>query len=509
MEASLNIYSPEVTEQLLENSQKSILFIQADGTISYSNNVTLKFFGFKSSDLVGKNLFHVLADWVEQHEVVLTAIKDGKTDIDEIVLTRKNKSKFIGQIRLFRLFDDAKQVAGTILIVTDLNKRIAFRESLTQKISTLEALTKSRFIRDGNLDKAIYEILEQSAKTLNVERANAWLIDKDFTCIESIGNYNSKTQSLQPQEKLLQKDLPAYFKLLQTEEIIVLNDALHDKRSFELVENYLITNNISSMMDVPIRIEGEMVGVVCFENTGKSTREWDLIEQKFGLFVAQLISLSLETHTKQQVKLSLEESLREKEVLLSEIHHRVKNNLSIISSLINLQATKAKDSFHTILFDESKNMVHTIAEIHHLLYESNNFSHINFKDYLEKIINLIQQSYESKSTPVKLIKDLTEVYLTMEKAIPCGLIVNELITNSYKHAFKSNRNAQINVSMHQHGDTAELIISDNGIGMESFTVNEKSLGISIVQDLAKQITAQISFSNRSGSKIVITFPNPA
>ncbi len=507
MPSALHIYSPEVAEQILQNSQKSITFVQADGVINYTNSTSEKLFGSAVAKLIGKSIYTVLPSWSIQHQLIADAIEKGIELIDEISLNRSDKSTFVGQIRLMFILDSKKNRIGTLLIITDLNKRIAYRESLTQKINTLEQLTKSRFIRDGKLEEAIHEILEKSAKAIQVERINAWLIDEDFTCIESIGNYNSKTKSLVAQEKLYRSNLPEYFKLLQSEEIIVLNDTLHDKRSIELVKPYLTANKIVSMMDVPIRIEGKMVGVVCFEHTKKELREWDLIEQKFGLFVSQLISLALETHSKQLAKKELEESLKEKEVLLSEIHHRVKNNLSIISSLINLQAAKAKDSFHSELFLESKNMVHTIAEIHHLLYESQNFSHINFKNYLEKIIDLIRISYENPKKPVVINMNLEDVFMAMSKAIPCGLIVNELITNCYKHAFKSQKNALISISLKEQNGFAELTIQDNGIGMESFSVNKNTLGIAIVQDLAKQIEAQINYSNAEGSIIKIVFQN--
>ncbi|MBL0047216.1 MAG: PAS domain S-box protein [Bacteroidetes bacterium] len=508
MKAALSIYSPEVAEQILQNSQKSITFIQSDSRVSYTNVITQKLFGFAPNELIGKSQEEAFLLFSKQPQLFSEAINKREDQIEEMQLARKDGSFFWGQVQLMYVFDAKKNPGGILLIVTDLNKRMAFRESLTQKISTLEQLTKSRFIRDGKLSEAIYEILEHSAKSVKVERVNAWLIDENFTCIESIGNFNSTTQSLLPKETLMRQDLPAYFKLLESEEIIVLNDTFQDKRSKELVENNLTTNHIVSMMDIPIRIEGKMIGVLCFEHTGKTIHEWDLVEQKFGLFVAQLISLAIETHTKQHIKQELEISLREKETLLSEIHHRVKNNLTIISSLINLQAAKAKDEFHAQLFTESKNMVHTIAEIHQLLYESQNFSHINFKEYLNKIIDLISMSQENREDAVKLIKKFDDVYLDMAKAIPCGLIVNELVTNSYKHAFKNTKDAQISVSIQQKADYVQLTISDNGVGMASFIPNENSLGIAIVQDLAKQIGAQISYSNKGGSTLQITFPNP-
>lgn len=503
---ALSIYSPKVVEQFLENSQKSITFIQADGTISFTNSNTEKFFGFKKEELIGKNLYAVLSEWVENYSLVEEAIKQERPKVDELLLTRKDKTKFIGQLRLMQIDNEQNQTAGTILIVTDLNKRIAFRKGLTQKINTLERLTKSRQIREGKLHEAIHEILEQSAKSMKVERVNAWLIDADFTSIESIGNYSSTAQSLQPNEKLYRKDLPEYFQLLQSEEIIVFNDTLHDQRSKELVDNYLAQNEIISMMDIPIRIEGNMVGVVCFEHTGKQLHQWDLVEQKFGLFVAQLISLSIETHNKQLAKQALEASLKEKETLLSEIHHRVKNNLAIISSLINLQASKTKDEFHSTLFNESKNMVHSIAEIHQLLYESKNFSRINFRDYLNKIIELIQKSASNKLKHIELIKDFESVYLDMTKAIPCGLIINELITNCYKHAFAANEKGEIRVELKQSENSTLLRVADNGKGMPSFEPNENSLGIVLVQDLAKQIDAKLIFNRDNGSSISLLIP---
>lgn len=486
----------ELTEliQIANVIDQGILVSNRDGMIEFANPFACTFFGFQASELLGKNLSLISGD---------NNLQKSFSSTQEVIRDISGTNKFGKGIYYTAKITPSANAEKFVLIISDVTRRIEGQNKLLQKVETCERLTKSRFIREGFLLKAIEEIISESSKVLNIERVNAWLIDRDFSLIECIGNFSSKSGFANDHTKLSRKDMPAYFKLLETQEIISTDDALNDPKTKELVDIYLNKHGITSMMDVPIRIEGEMIGVVCFENTG-TPHKWDLTERKFGLFIAQLLSLALETNERKTVQVNLEKAYKEKELLLAEIHHRVKNNLAMVSSLLNLQQSKAKDDFHRELFTESKNRVLSIASIHQLLYQNKDFEKVNFTNYANEILSVLKESYVHLSPSVKITTQIEPIQIELSQAIPLGLILNEVVSNCYKHGFKNKKNNEINVYLKGKSEKFVLEISDNGCGIANIEEQRKkdTLGLSLIYDLAEQINAKVEYSNKSGSHFI-------
>ena len=200
-------------------------------------------------------------------------------------------------------------------------------------------------------------------------------------------------------------------------------------------------------------------------------------------------------------------SLHEKEVLLREIHHRVKNNLQIISSILNLQTNYLNDERDKELFIECQERVKSMAIIHEKLYQSEDFSQINFKEYIQSLASHIFSSY-NVSPNVKLILNVKNSSFEIETTIPCGLIINELITNSIKHAFPPDTGGEIKIDLHSpDSDRYELIISDNGVGFppEVDYKHPKTLGLEMVNSLVKQIDGTMELETNHGTTYRIRF----
>jgi two-component sensor histidine kinase len=298
--------------------------------------------------------------------------------------------------------------------------------------------------------------------------------------------------------------MPLYFNLFETEKIIITRDSFTETKTAELFEFYLKPHDIQSLMDVPVRIEGEMIGVICFENVG-APREWTLQEQKYGLVAAQMLSLTIESHNKQLAKKALELALEEQTILLQEVNHRVKNNLSIVASLMNLQSEKSKDDYHKQLFMECRNRLDSIASVHELIYKAKSYSHINFKEYLNQIIEHISNSYKSFSH-IKIVKGITDVHVDISSAIPMALIVNELITNAYKHAFTNKKEGIIEVSLLENNNQVFLTIKDNGQGFDKTIIPKNSIGMDILSGLIDQIEGVCNLtSDEKGTIYKISF----
>ncbi len=199
-------------------------------------------------------------------------------------------------------------------------------------------------------------------------------------------------------------------------------------------------------------------------------------------------------------------SLKEKEVLLKEIHHRVKNNLQIISSLLSLQSGTI-DPDHTHMLRESQNRIRSMAMIHEKLYRSRDLSHIDFADYVNSLIASLARSYLSADDKVKIGADVHDIHLDIDQAIPCGLIINELVSNSLKYAFKDGRTGVVHISLSKCDNTYTLIVSDNGTGLppEIDFRNTPSLGLQLVNTLVSQIEGTVDLTGNSGTTFRITF----
>ena len=204
-------------------------------------------------------------------------------------------------------------------------------------------------------------------------------------------------------------------------------------------------------------------------------------------------------------------SLKEKEVLLKEIHHRVKNNLQVISSLMNLQANQLRDKEIVEAFRDSQSRVKAMSLVHERLYQSSDLAQIDFAGYVRDVTNHLLRSYQNGRHPVRLKVDVEAVSLNIDTAIPCALIINELVSNSLKYAFPNGRDGEIQVSMsHIDANDLNLRISDNGIGFSEnvFWGSTDSLGLQLVRNLTDQLNGSIQCQLSKGAQFDIRFrPN--
>ena len=232
-----------------------------------------------------------------------------------------------------------------------------------------------------------------------------------------------------------------------------------------------------------------------------------VIESKEG---SRILTLCRDITYRKTVFDNLQASLREKEVLLMEIHHRVKNNLQIISSLIALQAGKISDREILMLYEDLNSRIRAMSLIHERLYQSGDFARIDFAEYITIITSDLQNTYRLFCGNCSVEFDTDHVELDIIKAIPCGLMLNEIISNSFKYAFPPAfvGKGTIRISYHERDDeTIELIVSDNGVGLPPSVDPEKnkSLGLSLIYLLAEQIQGTIRIDREGGTRYTVTF----
>ena len=206
----------------------------------------------------------------------------------------------------------------------------------------------------------------------------------------------------------------------------------------------------------------------------------------------------------------IKDSLNEKEVLLQEIHHRVKNNMAVISGLLQLQAMSTEDEALNEVLKESQMRISSMAMIHEKLYESESFSDIGFDTYIKELVETIQKTVADEEKEIRINYDLDEISLNINQAIPCALILNELVVNSFKHAFPK-KVGTISIALQKQEDNIKISVSDDGVGLpKGFDLNElQSLGMTLVQTLALQLEGQVEHGEtgqNNGTEFVVTFP---
>jgi PAS domain S-box-containing protein len=255
--------------------------------------------------------------------------------------------------------------------------------------------------------------------------------------------------------------------------------SLPDAVSFDIIE--FNDGRLIERYSQPQRISGHGVG-----------RVWsfrDVTERKLNEMIASA-------------------SLREKETLLKEIHHRVKNNLQVVSSLLNLESAFIKDKDDLAIFKDSRSRVRSMAIVHEILYKTNDISTIDFKSYIASLSDNIGTTYKTEGTKVTRRLDLEDhINVSIDSAIPSGLLINEILTNSYKYAFKGMPEGEIKITLRNTDGRIHLEISDNGIGLpDNYGIDTSStLGFQLIKALVNQLEGDITIERNIGTKYRIVF----
>jgi len=233
----------------------------------------------------------------------------------------------------------------------------------------------------------------------------------------------------------------------------------------------------------------------------------DLVNHIFLIGLSCLIGIPI-NYLINSIKNNEQRALQEREMLLREIHHRVKNNLQTISSLLNLQVKNLSDNVSKTIVLESQSRVKSMAYIHTLLYESDSLCNIDFTKYLNQLLMSLQHSFGDPSKAINFNIDANNINVNIDQAVPLGLITNELVTNSFKYAFTNSVNGKISLELkHIKKQTLQYKISDNGIGLTNdFNVDKcETLGLKLVKLLTAQIDGNLKIINENGLTYIITF----
>jgi PAS domain S-box-containing protein len=443
---------------IFENTGTATIIIEENTIISLANSEFEKLSGYSKGELEGKK------SWID-------LLVDEET---ERVMNYHNSRRFKKstpknyEIKFVNKHNEILDVYVTVALLPYTQKRLISFLDITDKKESRKALKESqKKYRD------LAELLPQPIFESNFKR--------DITFTNHIGfkmfGYN-------------QKDITTGLNMLQ------LLDPKDHAKARENIKKSMIMEELLVEEYTGMKKDGTPFPILIHSNALKHNNK---VVGSRGVIV-DLTDIK-------NVENNLKASLKEKEILLREIHHRVKNNMQIISSLLNLQTEYVDDEEAVNVLQESQNRVRSMAIIHENLYQSKDLTHINFVGYIQSLVYNLFYSYDIDKTQIKPILKIGDISLNIETAVPCGLIISELISNSLKYAFPNKMNGEIIVSLKSEKDSYHLCICDNGIGLpESINFNNiKTLGLLLVNSLTEQIDGEITIIRNQGTEYKIIF----
>ena len=275
---------------------------------------------------------------------------------------------------------------------------------------------------------------------------------------------------------------------------------------------------VRAKLVVPIIQHGEVWGLLIAHQCDgpREWQEWEInlfqqLVNQLAIAIQQSLlyqQLQAELSDRFQAEVNLKKSIKEKEILLKEIHHRVKNNLCVVASLLELQSNTVADAQLAKMFEQSQNRLYSMALIHEKLYRSTNLAQINFGEYLEDLVTNLFDSYNISDNRIVLQVIAEPISLNLETATPCGLIANELVSNTLKHAFPDGAIGTVSVECYQGGDREiHLLVKDNGIGFPENLDFRKtnSMGFQVVCTLTEQLEGTLELSRQTGTAFHLIF----
>jgi len=493
---------------IVEDQTELICRFQRDGTLLFVNEAYCRYFDKQCEDLIGHTFIPLIPD--EDHKFVEAqfaslCLEKPMVSYQHRVLTNDgdicwmewtDRAIFNAQNELFEFQSVGRDITSRRVaeeeikqLNADLERRVAER---THQLASVNASLRAEITVRQAAQASLHASEERLRLALQAARAGAWEWNIR-TDQASWSEENYRLLGLVPD--LDEASYNNWLHCIVAEDRPIAHDAVAQA----------ITAR--SSLDISFRVrlpDGRMRWI---NHVGNITL--DAAGQPIGMYGIQM-DITERTQAEAQVRASLQE----KETLLKEIHHRVKNNLQIISSLLSLQADSISDPYAWAQFRDSQSRVRSMALIHERLYRSGDLARIDFATYLHDLVDVLLRTYSHNAEGVTLQMKIESVLLDIDQATPCGLIVNELVSNALKHAFPSGGGGKIGVEIGRDEATAayQLVVWDDGVGIppEVDIEHTTSLGLQLVSSLARQLGGVITVHTAPGpgTRVVVYFSEP-
>jgi PAS domain S-box-containing protein len=469
-EIAARIKSEARYRAIVQDQTELIARFQPDGTLLFVNDAYCRYFDIERKDIIGKQYQPVVfpGDREKVAELVSTLNADNPVVVIENRVIVNDEIRWTQWINR-ALFDQETQF---------IEFQSAGRDITEQKQAQLALQESQRFIQ---------KIADTAPIILYVyDLSSHQIVYNNRNLIDVLGYTSEDRQSL----------------------AITLFTMMHSDDLAQLTERqrHWVNAKEGEILQTEYRLK-------------HASGEWRYFQCQETLFACdennlpqQILGVAVDITDRKQTQ-QLQASLREKEVLLKEIHHRVKNNLQIVYSMLRLQSRQMQDSPFASMLLESQSRIKSIALVHEKLYRSVDLSQIDFAQYIDSLVAYLFSSYKPDSSRITLETQVDPILLSIDQAVPCGLIINELVSNALKYAFPGRREGTIQVLLHRDPSSHPqpqviLIVKDNGVGLPKSLdwMNTTSLGLQLVQDFVAQLKGTLNVEHHPGTTFTITFP---
>ena len=456
--------SEERYRDILENATDIIFVVDSSGHFTYANPAFYKKLGFTQRSLSKTTIKGIIKNLPTKNKDWINAL-NGKQE-ERVFLDSKGKELIVLGASSAQYDDNGKAIGmrGIYLDISEMRHHEKEAKSQSAKLDSIFDSTQNLVMFTLNRDDQITSFNNNFRRLMEDKLTKK--VELGMSFVSNISKFITD-ESYQGQIRLFKKALMGNAKDFE----LPLKMASGEAKWFHIFLN-------------PISSDDTQNEISCIA--------YDITERK-------------------EIDRAIRLALKEKEILLKEVHHRVKNNLQVISSLMSLQKSFVKDPTLVQVLEESQSRIATMSYIHESLYRHTDFSSISFADYLQRLSANLIHSYSTPDCEVALQSAFEDVFLTLDQAIPSGLIVNELVSNSLKYAFKGRKRGVVFLRVAKLDGRIEIEVRDDGVGLpDDFSLNKnESLGLYLIQALSEQLEAELVVEStkegRKGSSFLISF----
>lgn len=506
---------------LIEQSPVPMAVATKDGVLRFINDACRKHHGMIEGDgiVVGANLFEIKPTWQN-----LTP-QGAALPLDQMPLAQALQGKIVRgrEIKVIRrdgterweladgvpIYDQDGALIAGFVVFTDITDITTTSLELDRLLSIKQAVSElsTALLRESSLEDIAHITLGYSRDLTQSEHGYASVIDPasgdnvGYTLTRMMG----ETCEIQGEDKLISFPMKdgRYAKLwgfsLNTRQPMFTNDPSAHESAGGLPEGHV---PLERFLSVPAIYGGELVGQIALSNPPRDYTEQDLAT------VGRLADIFAIAIHRSRVENQILESLGEKEVLIREIHHRVKNNMAVITALLSLQSSYVQDERYRSMFVESQSRIRSMALVHEMLYQTDDFTDIDVTEYIRSLVRHVRGTI-APTNDVQVTLNLPQsVRLDIDSLVPLGLIMNEILTNSWKHAFTAQSPARPEITIDLSAADNRRItlrVGDNGVGIAEDVWRGGGLGMKLIRTLCGQINATFEVKGQGGTHYIITF----
>lgn len=491
----------DYSTDILQGLPEAVFIVDAAGHIRMANNAALSLLGYREEELLGRHAETICPD---AGCGILTDAARGDGGQKQtpryretLCIARDGRSIPVEYACSFLSGNGGAQV---ICVAADLTARKKTEHRRSAQYAVVHALSEFRDLND-----TLAEILKVVCESIDWTLGEIWQVDADNAALRLSLLWNSPRTAAAEFEAFSRQfafakgnGLPG--RVWESGKPAWISDVTKDPGFCR--HDAALAIGLHGAFAFPIRFLGEVTGIMVFFSDTPQEPDDDLLEMfdALGLQIGGYIE-------RKKMEEQAGKSLKEKELLIREVHHRVKSNLQVIISMIRLQAAHGENAVLEEAFREIENRIRAMALVHEKLYNEKDLSNISLADYLQSVVRELALSYGTASRGIEITTSADSRYLAIDKAIPCGLIINELVTNSLKHAFPDDRKGEIRIILKKTETGHELTVKDNGIGMrEGFDLSAaKTLGLQIIDTLVRQLRGTYELKSGEGTEFHIGF----